>query len=386
MRNIKSLNEFVNESISIKIGDTVEKKFASDEKDYTRKFKVLSVDKSGKAELAEIGNNVKGKVTNIYVSDLVKLNEREVSEGSFYRLPKDIIGDELYLTTKNLQNFYDRTAAGNDVDPGVIDTVIRNLEKVKKAVKKFNSKEDVVGSVYEGEVLLYDELGSTIDDLRSKISNLMKSTTNKKWSTALGQALSTLSTLDRNLSQHDAKLGSIVTESEMNEASSTLTMKETQMAGEISQVINSYKNLKKAEKINVLNSLILRVESGELSESEMNEAYLDVNDGYWTLYIANKDTTIGKTKVPKGTVIGSVGGGNWQSVDGKINTHIAALLDTSDFDKVHNPTWPMTIDFTKEVENWARETKTLIQRDPSKAQAVVNNRTRVINDMKKILK
>jgi hypothetical protein len=333
MRNIKSLNDFINESTSIKIGDTVEKKFASDENDYTRKFKVLDVDKSGKAELAEIGNNVKGKVTKMYVSDLVRLNEREVNEGSFFRLPKDIIGDELYLTTKNLQNFYDRTAAGNDVDPGVIDTVIRNLEKVKKAVKKFNSKEDVVGSVYEGEVLLYDELGSTIDDLRSKISNLMKSTTNKKWVTALGSAYTALSNLDRNLNQADSKLGVIT-----------------------------------------------------LKESDVNEAYLDENDGYWTLYIANKDTTIGKIQVPKGTVIGSAGGGNWMSTDGKIKTHIGGLLDTPDFDKVQNPTWPMTVGFTKEVENWARETRDLIQRDPSKAQAVVNNRIRVINDMKKLLK
>jgi len=123
-----------------------------------------------------------------------------------------------------------------------------------------------------------------------------------------------------------------------------------------------------------------------LNEAHLDEAYLDVNDGYWTLYIANKDTTIGKTKVPKGTVIRATGGGNWDSVDGKINTHIGALLDTPDFDKVQNPTWPMTNDFTKEVETWARETNILIQRHPDKAQAVVNNRTRVINDMRKLLK
>jgi hypothetical protein len=56
----------------------------------------------------------------------------DINEGVFHRLPKDIIKDELYLTSKNLTNFYDRTAAGNDVDPGVIDTIIRNLDKVKK--------------------------------------------------------------------------------------------------------------------------------------------------------------------------------------------------------------------------------------------------------------
>lgn len=141
--------------------------------------------------------------------EFVKVNESDVNEGTFYRLPKDIIQDELYLTSKDLQNFYDRTAAGNDIDPGVIETIIRNLNIVKKAAKKFNNKEEVTGTVYEGETQVFDELGSTIDELRSKISNLMKSTTDKKWSTALGQALSAISTLDRNLSNADAKLGVI---------------------------------------------------------------------------------------------------------------------------------------------------------------------------------
>jgi len=118
----------------------------------------------------------------------------------------------------------------------------------------------------------------------------------------------------------------------------------------------------------------------------LNESYLDKNDGYWNLYIANKDTTIGKTKVPKGTVIGAIGGGNWESTDGKIKTHIGALLDTPDFDKVSNPTWSLVNDLTREIEDWARQTRDLIQRDPSKAQAVINNRARVINDIKKLLK
>ena len=279
----------------------------------------------------------------------------DINEGVFHRLPKNIISDELYLTSKNLQNFYDRTAAGNDVDPGVIDTIIRGLDKVKKAVKRFNSKEEVAGTVYEGEVLLYDEIGTELESLKKKIKDLMRTTTNNKWVSALGTALTALSNLDRNLSQYDAKLGSIVTESEevnegdmtkfydgfkvlndktkkmtkflyvkgrkntdveneaiaklmkatgltrgyfgvhgfvnkgewnkdetpvleseVNEGSSDLTMKEKQMAGEISQVIYSYKNLKKAEKVNVLNSLIPRVESGELSESEVNEASVQV--------------------------------------------------------------------------------------------------------------
>jgi hypothetical protein len=125
------------------------------------------------------------------------------------------------LTSKNLTNFYDRTAAGNDVDPGVIDTIIRNLDKVKKAVKRFNSKDEVMGTVYEAEKVVFDEIGPELEALKKKISDLMKNTTDKKWVTALGSAYTTLSNLDRNLSQADAKLGVIpMKESEeVNEAS-----------------------------------------------------------------------------------------------------------------------------------------------------------------------
>ena len=146
-----------------------------------------------------------------------------INEGVFHRLPKNIISDELYLTSKNLQNFYDRTAAGNDVDPGVIDTIIRGLDKVKKAVKRFNSKEEVSGTVYEAEKMVFDEVGTEIDSLKKKLSELMKNTTDKKWVTALGSAYTALSNLDRNLSQADAKLGVIPMKEgeEVNEADMT---------------------------------------------------------------------------------------------------------------------------------------------------------------------
>ena len=84
------------------------------------------------------------------IADKDKDLELVVSE-AFNRLPKDVIGNELYLATKNLANFYQNTSAGSDIDTGVIDTIIRNLEKVKKSVKKFNSKEEVTGTVYEGK-------------------------------------------------------------------------------------------------------------------------------------------------------------------------------------------------------------------------------------------
>ena len=77
--------------------------------------------------------------------------EFDLSEGAFYRLPRKMIQDELWLTTKNLQNFFNNASAGTDVDPGVLDTIIKSLGNIKKELKKFTNVEDVKGSVYESE-------------------------------------------------------------------------------------------------------------------------------------------------------------------------------------------------------------------------------------------
>jgi len=81
--------------------------------------------------------------------------ELVVSE-AFYRLPKDVIGNELYLASQNLTNLYNSSATGNDIDTGVIDSIVKQLNTAKKSVKKFNSAEEVVGTVYEGAVKQFD--------------------------------------------------------------------------------------------------------------------------------------------------------------------------------------------------------------------------------------
>jgi len=150
------------------------------------------------------------------IADKDKDLELVVSE-AFYRLPKDVIGTELYVANQNLQSLYNNTSAGSDVDPKALDSIIKNLQQVKSLTKKFNSKEEVAGTVYEGEVLLFDEIGTELEALKKKISGLMKSATDKKWVSALGAASSALSNLDRNLSQSDSKLGAIITEADLYE-------------------------------------------------------------------------------------------------------------------------------------------------------------------------
>ena len=81
--------------------------------------------------------------------------ELVVSE-AFYRLPKDVIGNELYLASQNLTNLYNSSATGNDIDTGVVDSIVKQLNTVKKSAKKFNSAEEVAGTVYEGAVKQFD--------------------------------------------------------------------------------------------------------------------------------------------------------------------------------------------------------------------------------------
>ena len=150
------------------------------------------------------------------IADKDKDLELVVTE-SFYRLPKDVIGTELYTANQNMQSLYSRIAAGNDVHPKDIDSIIKLLQQVKSLTKKFNKADEVTGTVYEGEVLLFDEIGTELEALKKKISGLMKSATDKKWVSALGAASSALSNLDRNLSQSDSKLGAIITEANLYE-------------------------------------------------------------------------------------------------------------------------------------------------------------------------
>lgn len=89
------------------------------------------------------------------IADKDKDLELAVSE-AFYRLPKDVIGNDLYFVSQNLTNLYNRVASGNDLDPAIIDGMIKKLEKIKKSVKKFNDKEEVTGTVYEGAVKQFD--------------------------------------------------------------------------------------------------------------------------------------------------------------------------------------------------------------------------------------
>ena len=115
MENVKTYEQFINEGTDIKKGDTVEKKFASDDKDYTRKFKVLNIDNSGKAELEEIGNK---KTTKMYVSDLSKLNEAAEQDYivTYYTIKNDDDIDwDLEVKAKSPEDAIAKAKSSNDL-------------------------------------------------------------------------------------------------------------------------------------------------------------------------------------------------------------------------------------------------------------------------------
>jgi hypothetical protein len=84
-----------------------------------------------------------------------------MNEGTFYRLPKDVVKTELFVARIKLNVFTDRVTSGNDVDPKELDAIIKKLKDVSSHIKKFSNAKDVIGTVYEAEV--------------SESSNLMES-------------------------------------------------------------------------------------------------------------------------------------------------------------------------------------------------------------------
>lgn len=83
------------------------------------------------------------------ISDKDKDLELVIREGTFYRLPKDVIGNELYVANQSMSSLYSGASAGDDISPKEIDYIIKLLQQVKSLTKKFNNADDVIGTVYE---------------------------------------------------------------------------------------------------------------------------------------------------------------------------------------------------------------------------------------------
>ena len=73
----------------------------------------------------------KSELRQIIREELIK----ETTE--YYRLPKDVIGNQLYSLSKELPGFYQTLSKGNDFDMKQFDAMLSKMQKIKKAAKKF---------------------------------------------------------------------------------------------------------------------------------------------------------------------------------------------------------------------------------------------------------
>jgi hypothetical protein len=72
-----------------------------------------------------------------------------INEGAFYRLPKSVIDDDLFIARQKLNQFTDRVTSGNDADQKELESIIKMLNDVKSQIKKFSNAKEVKGTEYE---------------------------------------------------------------------------------------------------------------------------------------------------------------------------------------------------------------------------------------------
>ena len=75
--------------------------------------------------------------------DAIMAFESVELEEAFSRLPGNIINNELYTVEKDLKAFVSSQRNGNDVNEKQLNSIIKNLQSIKREIKKFNKPEDV---------------------------------------------------------------------------------------------------------------------------------------------------------------------------------------------------------------------------------------------------
>ena len=69
-------------------------------------------------------------------------------------MSNDAIGNELYAASQALTTYYDWLKAGNDAGKGKsIDHIISLLKKCKSSIKRFDNKEETIGTEYEAPAM-----------------------------------------------------------------------------------------------------------------------------------------------------------------------------------------------------------------------------------------
>jgi len=95
-----------------------------------------------------------GEEHEIAYKDIGLVMVESVANEAFSRMSNDAIGNELYSASQALTTYYDWLKAGNDAGNGKsIDHIISLLKKCKSSIKRFNDKEETIGTEYEAPAL-----------------------------------------------------------------------------------------------------------------------------------------------------------------------------------------------------------------------------------------
>lgn len=79
-----------------------------------------------------------------YLSTPLTIEEEvQLNEGAFLRLPGHVIGNELYVVTKELKSFTDSQMNGSDFNEKAFDKIIKTLKDICLEAKRFNSEDEV---------------------------------------------------------------------------------------------------------------------------------------------------------------------------------------------------------------------------------------------------
>ena len=124
-----------------------------------------------KAGILAYPNDDNEDVAGKNVKSLKELGIKEsITNEAFSRMSNDAIGNELYAASQALTTYYDWLKAGNDAGKGKsIDHIISLLKKCKSSIKRFDDKEETIGTEYESpameSVVTESEAQNILDDL-----------------------------------------------------------------------------------------------------------------------------------------------------------------------------------------------------------------------------
>ena len=69
------------------------------------------------------------------------LRRVKIADGSFYRLPKSVIGNDFWAVVNKIKRIYDQVESGQDYKPEDMKSVISVLQKFINRPASFQTKE-----------------------------------------------------------------------------------------------------------------------------------------------------------------------------------------------------------------------------------------------------